>query len=154
LKRFLEKGVFPYKWFDSYDKLDYPSLHSKDDLRNDLTNTQIDDEDYERVVWVLNKFECKKLRDYQDIYLESDVLLSGDVFQEFRIQTRKNIDIDPLHYINLPSMAFDGAVKKAKEFCEPSIDLVTDPDMYMMLERGIRGVVSQISNRYGKANNP
>jgi hypothetical protein len=82
------------------------------------------------------------------------VLLLADIFQEFRIQTRKSIDIDPLHYISLPSMSFDGAVKKAKESCEPPIDLVTDPDMYIMFERGIRGGVSQISHRYAKANNP
>ena len=51
-------------------------------------------------------------------------------------------------------MAFDGAVKVASETCKPSINVVTDPDMYMMFERGIRGGVSQISHRYAKANNP
>ena len=51
-------------------------------------------------------------------------------------------------------MAFDGAVKTAKEEAKETISLVTDPDMYMMFERGIRGGVSQITHRYAKANNP
>jgi hypothetical protein len=105
-------------------------------------------------VWVWNEFECKLFRDYHDIYLESEVLLLADIFQDFRIQTRKNIDIDPLHYISLLSMAFDGAVKKGKEFFEPSIDLLSNLDMYIMFERGIQGGVSQITQRYAKANNP
>ena len=113
MKRILKNGIFPYKQFDSYAKLEYQSLPSKDKCWNDLTDTKIDDEDYEQAVWVWNNFEYRTFRDYRDIYLESDVLLLGDIFQEFRMQTRKNIDIDPLHYISLPSMAFDGAVKKA-----------------------------------------
>ena len=51
-------------------------------------------------------------------------------------------------------MAFDGAVKKAKESCELSINLVRDPDMYLMFERGIHGGVLQISHWYAKAYNP
>ncbi len=70
------------------------------------------------------------------------------------IQARKNIDIEPLYYISFPSMAFDGAVKKSTEFCGQPINFVTDLDMYMMFERGIRGGVSQISHIYAKTNNP
>ncbi len=51
-------------------------------------------------------------------------------------------------------MAFDGAIKKAKELNKAPIKLVTDPDMHMMFERGIRGGVYVISHRYAKANNP
>ena len=61
-------------WFIS--KLEYQNLPSKDIFWNDLTNTQIDDEDYEQAVWIWNKFECKTFRDYHDIYLESDVAIS------------------------------------------------------------------------------
>ena len=120
----------------------------------ELKNTQFNDEDYEQAIRVRNKFEFKAFRDYHDIYLESGVLLLADIFQEFRIQTQKNIGIDPLHYICLLSMAFDGDVKIVTDSCEPQINLVTDLDMYMMFERVTWGAVSQISNRYAKANNP
>ncbi len=52
MKRFLKKGVFPYKWFHSYATLDYQNLPRKDFFGNDLTNSQIDDEDYGQAVWV------------------------------------------------------------------------------------------------------
>ena len=89
------------------------------------------------------------MRDYHDLYLESDVILLSDVFENFREVCSKNYGWDPAWYYTAPGLAWDAALK----LTEVNLELLTDPDMLLMVEQGIRGGVSMISTWYGKANN-
>jgi len=57
--------------------------------------------------------------------------------------------LDPLHFITLPSLAWAMALKHT----DAELDLITDPDAYLMLETNLRGGISTISKRYASANN-
>ena len=83
------------------------------------------------------------------MYLSTDVLLLADVFEAFRETAISNYHLDPTHYVSLPGYAWDAMLKKTKI----KLDVVSDYDMYLMIERGIRGGVSMISKRHSKANN-
>ena len=48
-----------------------------------LTGRKITDKEYEHVPNVCNKFEMKRMKDYQDLYLKCDVLLLANVFVKF-----------------------------------------------------------------------
>ena len=61
----------------------------------------------------------------------------------------KNYNLDPAHYFTAPGLAWNAALKVTKV----ELELLSDPDMLLMIEKGIRGGVSMISNRYGKCNN-
>ena len=91
----------------------------------------------------------KSMRDYHDLYNRVDVLLLDDVFENFRDICIKNYNLDPAHYYTAPGLAWDAAIKVT----EVELELLSDMDMLLMVEKGIRGGVSMISNRYGKANN-
>ena len=71
-----------------------------------------------------------------------------DVFETFRDICIKNHKFDPAHYYTAPGLAWDAALKITKV----ELELLSDIDMLLMVEKGIRGV-SMISNRYGKSNN-
>ena len=73
----------------------------------------------------------------------------ADVFENFRNICIKNYNLDPAHYYTAPGLAWDAALK----LTEVKLELFSDPDMLLMVEKGIRGGISMISNRYGKANN-
>ena len=90
------------------------------------------------------------MTDDHDLYLQMDVLLLSDVFQNFREIVMSHFMLDPLHFFTLPSLAWQCALKKSKV----KLELITDPDMYLMFENSLRGGISMISNRYAKANNP
>jgi len=90
------------------------------------------------------------MRDYHDHYLLSDVLLLADVFQNFRNSVYEQHHLDPLHFITLPSRAWASTLK----YTGAELDLITDPDMYLMVENNMRGGIATILQRYARANNP
>ena len=73
----------------------------------------------------------------------------ADVFENFKDICIKNYTLDPAHYYIAPGLAWDAALK----VIEVELELLSNMDMLLMVEKGIRGGVSMISNRYGKANN-
>ncbi|XP_048583266.1 uncharacterized protein LOC116615318 [Nematostella vectensis] len=146
----LRKGVFPYDWFDDIGKLDATQLPPKEAFYFRLNDTDISEEDYQHAREVWEAFEMKTMRDYHDLYLESDVLLLADVFDSFRNVCLGNYGLDPAWYYTAPGLAWDAALKITKA----RLELLTDYDMLLMIERGVRGGVSMVSTRYGKANNP
>ena len=91
----------------------------------------------------------KYFKDYHELYNKVDVLLLADVFENFRNICLKNYELDPAHYYTAPGLTWDAALKVT----DVSLELLSDIDMLLMVEKGIRGGVSMISNRYAKANN-
>ena len=71
------------------------------------------------------------------------------VFENFRDICIKNYNLDPVHYCTAPGLAWDAAMK----LTEVKLELLSDLDMLLLVEKGIRRGISMISNRYGKANN-
>ena len=150
LQLLTRKGVFPYDWFDGFDKLSETHLPPKDEFYSKLYDAEISDEDYQHAQNVWKVFGIESFREYHDLYLELDVLLLADVFENFRDVCRKNYDLDPAWYYTAPGLAWDAALKMTNV----RLELLNDPDMLLMIEKGIRGGISMISTRYSKANNP
>ena len=90
------------------------------------------------------------MRGYQDLYLKTDVILLADVFEHFRKVCKENYKLDPAWYYTSPGLAWDAMLKIIKI----ELELLSDPQMYLMVENGIRGGISTITKRYSKANNP
>ena len=81
----------------------------------------------------------KTMKNYLDFYLKCDVLLLADVFEKFRNNSIKNYRFCPSPYLSAPAFL--------------KLELTSDLDMYIFFEKGMRGGVSYISNRYSKVNN-
>ena len=143
------KGVYPYDFVSSLDKLSETQLPPKEEFYSKLNDEDISDEDYQHAIKVWNTFGCKTIKDYHDLYLKSDVLLLADVFENFRSTCLKHYKLDPAHYYTSPGLAWDACLKTTGQ----KLQLLHDYDMLMMIERGIRGGITHISKRYAEANN-
>ena len=149
-KYFTRKGVYPYDYVDDFSKLEEKQLPPIGEFYSKLNDKDIRKEDYQHAIKVWKVFNCKTIRDYHDLYLKSDVLLLADVFEKFRNTCMENYDLDPAHYYTSPGLAWDACLKET----EQELELLTDYDMLMMFENGIRGGINHISKRYAEANNP
>ena len=143
------KGVYPYEYMDTLERLKETKLPPKEAFYSKLNNEDISDEDYAHAQKVWRVFKMEHFKDYHDLYNETDVLLLGDVFESFRNIWTENYELDPAHYYTAPGLAWDAALK----ITGVELELLSDIDMLLMVENGIRGGVSMVSNRYGKANN-
>jgi len=145
----LHDYMITYDYMDSLDRLNKTKLPPKEAFYSKLVDASISDEDYEHAQTVWKEFGCTTLRDYHGLYNVSDVLLLADVFENFRDVCMRNYRLDPAWYFTSPGLAWDAALK----LTNIKLELLSDYDMVLMFKHGIRGGVSTISNRYGKANN-
>lgn len=144
------KGVFPYEWFDSMEKLGEISLPPRIDFYSKLSCKGVSVKEYEHALLVWETFGCRTFADYIRLYLETDVLLLADVFTAFRKMSMEAYQLDPAHFHTAPGLAWKASQKVTGQV----LDLITDVDMYNVVEKAKRGGVSTPALRYAKANNP
>ena len=78
------------------------------------------------------------------------MLILADVFEEFRGVCMGNYGLDPEYYVSSQQLSWDAMLRNTN--C--TFDLITDREMFSMVQVGIRGGVSMIPTRYAQANNP
>jgi hypothetical protein len=146
----IKKGVYPYEYMDCNERFDETRLPPIEAFYSKLSGCGIKQNEYEHAINVWNKFNIQNMGEYHDLYLKTDVLLLTDVFETFRAVAFNNYGLDPANgYLTLPSFSWDAMLFKTGV----RLEQLTDINMYIFMERGIRGGVSMISHRYAEANN-
>ena len=134
------KGFFPYDWNTGIGKLTQKYLPTKKEFHNKLNDENISDENYNHAKEIFKRF-CKDMREYHDLYLKTDVILLADVFENFRKVCKENYNLDPAWYFTSPGLAWDAMLK----ITGVELELLSDPNIYLMVENGIRGGISTIT---------
>ena len=145
----LRKGVYPYEYMDNWERFNEMSLPSKESFYSNLNMENIDDIDYRDGNNIFKRFKLKNLGEYHDLHVQSDTLSLADVFENFRNKCLEVYELDPAHFESLPGLAWQACLKKTNV----KLELLTDYDMLLMVEEGIRGGICHSINRYAKANN-
>ena len=92
----------------------------------------------------------KTLADYRDLCMNTDVLILCDVFEHFRSACLHHYRLDAAHYFSAPGLLWDSMLKMTGA----NLELLDDIDMVNMVQKGIRGGVAMITQKYAEANNP
>ena len=145
----LRKGVYPYEYMDNWERFNETSLPNKESFYSSLNMENIDGIDYRDGNNVFKKFKLKNLGEYHDLYVQSDTLLLADVFENYRKTCIEVYELDPANFISVPGLAWQACLKKANV----KLELLTDYDMLLMVQEGIRGGICHAIHRHAKANN-
>ena len=144
------KGNYSYAYIDRRDKLLMTELLLIDAISCSLTEETIAPEKWERAQKVWREFGIENMQQYQDLYLNLDVLLLADVFENFRPTFILDYGIDSAHYYTLLGFILNACLN----FMEQKLDLFTDSEQFLFIENAIRGGISVVSHRHAKVNNP
>ena len=109
------------------DTVDADDVHAKRDCKN---------------------FEIKNSGKYHDLYVQSNTLLFADVFENFRNMCLEIYELYPAKIFSAPGLAWQAALKKTKV----KLDLLTDINMLLLVEKCIRGRICHSIYWYAKAN--
>ena len=145
----LRKGVYPYEYMDSEERFNETSLPDKEAFYSNLNTEDITDVDYKHAKTVFKNLIDKNLGYYHDLYVQSNTLLLADVFKNFRNICIKVYEHDPAHFLSAPGLSWQACLKKT----EVKLELLTDFDMFLMVEKRIKGGICHRMHRYAKANN-
>ena len=123
--------------------------HPKNLFYSELNIEGISDKDYEHVKKVWEAFEIKNLGEYHDLYVQCDIFLLADAFENFGNKCIEIYGLDPAHFLSAPELAWQACLKRTKV----KLELLTDIYMLLMIEKGTRGGICQAIHKYAKTNN-
>ena len=149
LKLAKQKGVYPYEYMNSFEKFSEDKSLDKYKFFSFLRDECISKKDYKGAIDVWNLLKMNTVGDYHDLYLKTDVLLLVDVFEKFINTCLDYYKLDPCHYLSSPGLSWDVMLKMTGI----ELELISDIDMHLFNEKGMRGCISYIAKRHSKANN-
>ena len=130
----LRKGVYPYEYMDSWERFNETSLPPKKDFYSELTLEDITDKDYNHAQKVFEEYRTD-IGDYRDLYVRTDTFLFAGVFEKFRDKCIEIYGLDPSYFYSAPGLAWQACLKNT----EVKLEVLTDYQMLLMIEEGIRG---------------
>ena len=144
-----QNGVYPYEYVDSFKKFSEDKLPDTCEFFRYLKDECISEKDYLHATNVWNVFKMNTMGDYHDLYLKKNVFLLADVFEKLINTCLEYYRLDPCHYFSIPGLSWDAMLK----MIGIELELISDIDMHLFIEKGIRGGISCIAKRHSKANN-
>ena len=155
-----QEGAYPYEYMNSFERFNEEKLSArkyffsstkkgKTDENGKISDSHISINDYLVREKIWNKFDMKNMGDYHDHYLRKDVLLLATVFEKFIDTCLKFHKLDPFHYFSSPGLSWDAMLKMT----DIKLEKISNIDMHLFIEKGLRGGISYLAKRYAKANN-
>ena len=126
-----KKLAYPYEYFNSTDDYQKPVNNlKKEHFFSKLKNGYPNDEEIQRTMDIIKRFNIKNGEELTEIYLKSDVLLLACVFEKFIKVSVNEYKINPLYCVSLPGYTWQCGLK----YTGINLQTLQDNDMILLLE--------------------
>ena len=129
---------------DSFKKFSEDKLSDRCKFLNSLKDKCISEKDYLKANTIWNMFKINTMGDYYDLFLIKDVLLLADAFEKIINTCLGYYGLKPCHYFSFPGLSCDAMLKMT----EIELDLISDIDMLLFIEKGMRSGISYIAKQH------
>ena len=148
-KYLTKKLAYPYEYFNSIEVYQKPVDNlKKEHFFSELKNGYPNDEEIQRTMEIIEKFNIKNGEELTEIYLKKDVLLLACVFEKFIKVLVNEFKINLLYCVSLPGCTGQCGLK----YTGINLQTLQDKDMFLLLENNIRGGISSVmGDRYIKS---
>ena len=85
-----------------------------------------------------------------DLYIITDVMILADFVDSFRETVLEKYKVDPAHFMIAPSLSWAACLRKTRV----KLELLTDPDMTMFIDKSLIGGIIAILSPLALADNP
>ena len=140
-KHLTKKFAYPYEYFNCIDDYQKPVNNlKKENIFSKLKNKCPDNEEIQRTMDIIKRFNIKNGEELTEIYLKSDVLLLACVFEKFIKVSVNEFGINPLYCVSLPGYTWQCGLR----YTGMNLQTLQDKDMILLLENNIRGRISSV----------
>jgi len=126
------KGIYPYEHMTDRNVFKDMCLPKKEAFYSKVKMDGITNDEYEHAQQIWNQYGCQTMEDYTALYVK--LVLLADVFEQFRRLAFQQYGLDPAHYWTLAGYTWQAALT----FTGMQLELITDPDIFLMVESAIR----------------
>ena len=133
---------------DSFSRFNETKLPDREKYYSILKREGITEDEYEFAKKIWEKVKLENLG--HELYMNTDVTLLADVFESFRKTAMKKYKLVPAHFLTAPSLSWAACLRRTKV----KLELLTDPDISMFIDKSLLGGMSGVFIPLAVANNP
>jgi hypothetical protein len=153
----LQKIPFPYDMMKDASFFAHPvSEVRKEDFDDRLREESISDDEFAKFRFIHRELDLNTMGEYHDTYLETDVLALMDIMLGFRNTFWSEFEVDPMHCVSMPSIAFHALMRqlqRSKTKVEMLCSCNGGLELLHTLNKNIRGGLCAAFQPYARANN-
>ena len=132
---FKRKLAYPYEKGKAIESYYRPLKLGREDYFSTLKQSYPDFEEIIRTQAIIVKNKITNLKELTMLYLENDVLLLTDIFQNYVDTCKKAYGINPLYSYSTPSFTWKAGLKMTGV----KLDYITDDKLRLLPENNMRG---------------